>query len=159
MVMKLFRFTECSTVSFYILNMKDAQIKMANKKDTSNQFYFTHAFHPAYYFSRIFGQMPFTITVKPNGDIQEPQIKKRDIVWLLISIFVYSFVSCVIYRTMKYSQDPNMSSYILVFGDYVAVIFIIMCGGILGMANDIYNRYEIVDILQRFHQFDKQVSL
>lgn len=133
--------------------------KMANKKDHSNKLCFGHAFQPAYFFSRIFGQIPFTITFNSNGDIQEPHIKKRDIIWLIISIFMYSFVSFLIYRTMKYSQDPNMSSYILVFGDFISVIIVIMCGGVLGMGIDIYNRYKIVDILQRIHQFDKQVNL
>lgn len=48
-----------------------------------------HSFTFIYYFSRVFGFMPFTIVYDSDGKIQAARIRTIDILWFMITIGLY----------------------------------------------------------------------
>lgn len=119
------------------------------------QFDFAYTFQPVYYFSRVFGFMPFTIEYDTNGKIHGPKLRLIDILWFILAIFLYILSIIVHFRNVEqYSKD---SSFILIYGDYLILklnlIFIILI-----VVLDMCNRFKLIDILKNINTFDEKVS-
>ena len=82
-----FKFIKIVQTTF-ISNNKTNKIKPQAKKLN-----FMDSFRPVYYFSRIFGLLPFSFIYDSNGDVQKTKITKFDGLWFLISMFVYVLMS------------------------------------------------------------------
>lgn len=116
------------------------------------------SFRPVYYFSRIFGLMPFSIACDTRRDIQKPQINVLDGVWFVCSMLIYISMAIISYKNMKLPQDTNKSSFILVLGDYL-LLYVGLIYGALIILFDMLNRYKLVGILNKYITFDNEVSL
>lgn len=121
----------------------------------SGKYNFFYSFRPIYYFSRLFGFMPFTINYHSNGTIQGPVIRSLDIVWLITSICFY-FVSAILtYTTAPYHQTTE--SAILSSGDDLILISGLIFG-IFIIIMDWCNRFKLVNIQKNIHTFDEEAS-
>lgn len=58
---------------------------MVQRENSLKKENFEYCFRPIYYFSRAYGQIPFTITYYKNGAIDGVKIYKRDYIWVAIS--------------------------------------------------------------------------
>lgn len=118
---------------------------------------FTYGFQPIYYFARICGQMPFTITYhSKNGVIVGAKLLKRDFIWFGISLCIQmSFVGLAI-KFLKSIRDPNAHTYNLYFGNLILWLLFLLLG-ICIMVLDTCNRFKIVKILNDFTTFDEEV--
>lgn len=118
---------------------------------------FSVVFRPIYYFLRVFGFMPFTIVYDSKGAVQKHSITVFDVVWLLISLFVYLYAihSTIIWYDSE--NSPDMSAFLLWVGKIFYILEIVFC--IIGILMDLCNRYKLINILQSFEMFDEEVSL
>lgn len=131
------------------------QLKIAENQAKVVQLDFAYTFRPIYYFSRIFGFLPFTIVYNSIGSIQAPKIRVFDMVWFFISIFFYALSIFIIYlRRIKF---PKNASFILINGDFLLLISGLIFS-ILVVVMDMCNRYKLVDILRNFNSFDEKAS-
>lgn len=122
----------------------------------TNTLNFAIAFRPIYYFSRIFGRMPFTIVHNSNGEIQRPRITAFDIIWLFISLCVYS-VALISNQMWKDTYVAWKRNKIFIISNNVyALLEVGFC--LIGIIMDLFNRYKIVQVLNKFTIFDKKVK-
>lgn len=117
-------------------------------------FDFAYCFRPVYYFSRIFGFMPFTIVYNSNGAIQGPKIRVFDILWFILSIFLYILSTFMPFRHINY---PINTSFVLIVGDFL-LLKLSLIFSILNVVMDMCNRFKLVDILKNVNSFDEKVS-
>lgn len=114
---------------------------------------FSHSFRPIYYFSRVFGLMPFSITYDSNGEAQCSRIRIFDGIWFVISMLIYSSsVYCIVLRFEKQSS----STFVVIVGNTFLLMSIIY--GVGAVAMDMYNRFKFFEIVKSFSVFDKQVN-
>lgn len=118
---------------------------------------FVDGFRPIYYFSRVCGQMPFSITYDSVGKPQQPKIGKRDGLWLVLSIVIYLSTLIVFLRNWKMSKDIHTANYILLLCDNLHVATCLVFG-IFMIGMDMFNRFKTVEILTMFTIFDKEAS-
>lgn len=133
------------------------KIKSIVKSHQSKNITFFDGYRPIHYFSRVFGLMPFSIVYDSDGKAQRPKIYKRDFLWLMILIFVYSTILYINSQNIKLVDDPNLNSSILVLGDKLLNVLILICG-ILFMGINMCNRFKLVNILNNFATFDEEVN-
>lgn len=126
--------------------------------EDANKLNFAYSFRPIYYFSRTVGLMPFSIAYDSNGNAQEPRVKRLDALWFVVSISCYIFVAWSTYRIyyLAILQSPytilvlNMCDYLLLIGELIFAVVMI--------AMDMWNRFNLVDILKKIQYFDKKAS-
>lgn len=119
----------------------------------AQQINFSHSFRPIYYFSRVFGLMPFSITYDSNGEAQCSRIRIFDGIWFVISMLIYSSsVYCIVLRFEKQSS----STFVVIVGNTFLLMSIIY--GVGAVAMDMYNRFKFFEIVKSFSVFDKQVN-
>lgn len=122
---------------------------------------FAYAFLPIYYFSRIFGLMPFTIIYNSRGEIQAPQVRRFDAFWFGISISIYVLAAFTNFQTsvqtMQLPEKMKIISFALYFGHYMLLIEGLLVGAI-AIGLDMYTRHKLVAILKAFIAFDNEVS-
>lgn len=116
---------------------------------------FAYCFRPIYYFSRIFGYMPFTIIYDSSGAIQKPKIRIFDLIWFILSFLIQTI------PPLMYVQNEGLSihyatSFILSRIDIILVNFW-MTYIIVSIAMDMYNRFILIEILKRINNFDEEV--
>lgn len=123
-----------------------------------NKYNFLYSFRPVYYFSRVFGFMPFTMVCGSNGTIQGPAVRLLDIFWFLISICLYISSALLSFQNAQFPKNfDNTESLILITADY----FILLSGlafGVVVIVMDMFNRYKFVEILQNINTFDAEVQ-
>lgn len=149
--------------------MKASQYRSNNNNNDNNRFKvipaklrvgkynFVHSFRPVYYLSRIFGLMPFTMKLcDTNQRIQKAQVTVFDGVWFLISISLYISMAIIAWKTMDLPQKTIQSSYILILGDNLLLIVGLVYSALI-IAFDMHNRSKLVEILNKFVTFDKEV--
>lgn len=126
-------------------------------KRPSKQRNFAFCFRPIYYFARVCGQMPFTITSHTNSAIVGVKVHKRDIIWFAISMSIQiSFIWMAITFYKSYQQEKEFTSTIY-FGN-LTIWFISLLVGICVMTLDLAcNRLKIVRILNKITVFDTEV--
>lgn len=132
----------------------DREVESSAEDMSMKRYSFTHSFRAIYYFSRVFGLLPWSINFDSERLMHEPMVRVFDVLWFLILICGYSFVSYNSYHRMKVSND---SGTILIFGGHMHMIFRFFFG-IVAMAMDLCNRHKIVNILNMFNDFDQNVS-
>lgn len=118
---------------------------------------FFYSFRPIYYFSRIFGFMPFTIVCDSTGTAREPAIRSLDIFWFIVSIFSYLLSAFVSFEFALFPQNPDYNESVILLGaDYVIVISGLVFGAFI-IVMDIFNRFKLVGILNDMKTFDEEV--
>lgn len=115
---------------------------------------FVYCFRPFYYFSRIFGYMPFSINLDTNNVIYRPAINAFDILWFVFAIIVYISTGIACYIQM--SKASYTSSVVLNNGGWLMFV-LTMAFGTLTIVLDMYSRFGFVDILNRFNRIDGKV--
>lgn len=120
-------------------NENEAQMKTFN---------FVDSFRPVYYFSRLFGLMPFTINCDSYGDVQKSTITKFDGFWLVISVVLYSLMPFFI----NVLSGPF---FVIILGYIFAIIGFIY--SVLKILVDVCNRSKYIAILKKITIFDKEV--
>lgn len=118
---------------------------------------FSYGIRPIYYFSRAIGLMPYTIIRNPTSQVYESRVRLFDALWFAISIFFYIMMAISSYYNMKMPHDSNLSSYILILGDFVLLILNLIVAAII-IIMDMCNRFKLVKILNTFIIVDKSVS-
>lgn len=124
-----------------------------SKKIRSNELNFAYSFRPTYYFSRVFGLMPFSIISESNGEVQS-RVTAFDAVWFIISMCLYLAIACISYNErLRRAKVLSVST----IGYKIHLIFTLVFGAI-SIGFDMYNRFKLVDILNKFTRFDREVS-
>lgn len=118
----------------------------------------THSFCPVYYFSRIFGLMPFTVAHGTNESIRKPEVRLVDGVWFGVSICFYIALAILILKSVKLPDSAHKPSYILMLGDYLQLIVGLIYASLI-IIFDMCNRCKLVGILNKFIIFDHEVML
>lgn len=133
------------------------RIQIKIQKDSNQIIDFTHSFRPIYVVSRIFGQMPFSITSHSNGEIRRPRVSNLDVVWFVISSCIYIYAAFISSKSIYATLDNNFSN-ISTVG--VVIIFeTMMILGLLSIVFDMCFRLKFINILNKFTTFDEKVSL
>lgn len=118
---------------------------------THNNFEFS--FQPIYYFSRSFGLMPFTVVYDSNGEAQRSKVR-------ILDGFMFSVAICLCltmaYYTCQGTNFLNLPYIFVLVGQNIQTMNMISGALVIGM--DMCNRFKIIDILNRFTTFDKQVT-
>lgn len=119
-----------------------------------NKHSFANSFRPIYYFSRLFGLLPWSINYDSKRQVQGPRLRVFDVLWFLMFICGYLLMAYNSYHRMTVNQN---SVTVLIFGGHMHVILKFIFG-ISAMGMDLCNRHKIVYILKMFNDFDKNVS-
>lgn len=133
----------------------------ANTTENSKALNFLSSFKLNYYFLRAFGLWPFSFVLDSNGKIQKPKITKIDLLWFIISMFLYPSVSIVFYVNSQALIVELIDSKILSYlnhGDSVRIALSLIFVS-LSIAIDMFNRFKLVNLLNGFFQFDGAVSV
>lgn len=125
--------------------------------EEKNELNFAYTFRPIYYFSRIFGLMPFTITYYPNGQVKGTKIGLFDAVWLGISIFAYFSAAYYTYLLMKVAKIPDVSPVFFYMSFTIQITRLFSGGVIVGL--DLCNRNKLINILKKISSFDRTVCI
>lgn len=134
----------------------DDRSKSVEKDPNLSNMNSAYSYRPIYYFSRIFGLMPFSIIYSSDGRAQKPRVSVFDGLWFVISICIYILMAVISYKNIILPTNSN-SSYLMILGDYVLLILGLFIGALtIGM--DMCNRFKIVDILKMFDTFDNKVK-
>lgn len=114
----------------------------SSKATASVQRNFAFCYRPIYYFARVCGQMPYTITYHPNGAIVGIKLYKCDFIWFAISLSIQiSFIYMAInfyksYQSYQQQVQPIVST--IYFGQ-LTIWFICLLFGITVMGLDTCN--------------------
>lgn len=136
----------------YPSNQKPTQDKLRPENIS-----FLDSFGPVYYYSRLFGLMPFTIDCDASRGVQKPRIDIFDGIWFSLSILIYISMAIIAYNDMKLPQDSDTASFILILGDYVLLILGLIYSALI-IVFDMYNRFRLCELLNKFITFDKEVN-
>lgn len=123
----------------------------------SNELDFVHSFEPIYYLSRCFGLMPFKIVRNTNGEIQMPKVSRLDVLWFVISVCLYLYLVSFIGQYMVFAKDMTRQQSILFSCGQLRLIFCLIFA-ILTIGMEMRNRFELVAILKKITNIDKDVS-
>ena len=127
---------------------------MANTKKID----FVYSFRPIYYFSRIYGLMPFTITYNSYTKTHGSKLKCHDILWFIVSITIHLIHILTTTKYTLYLQDSKNISNILVSGDYFLEVFS-MYYNIILVGLDMCMRSKLMMyIFEKINVFDEEVS-
>lgn len=125
---------------------------------SSKDFNFAYGFRPIYYFSRVFGLMPFTLTYNSNGKIDGQKIKVIDILWFVISITMNLVMIFMISGSTQYLHHVKSTSLILEGGDHLLLLLSAIFDVIL-MGFDMCIRFKLMEILKNIDNFDDEVRV
>lgn len=132
--------------------------KMAGNKNTPAIRSFAYEFRPIYYFARVCGQMPFTITYHTKGATVGVKMNKCDFIWLAITVFIHiSFIFWSI-EILKSTSDPNSHRYNLYFGNLILWFLILLLGISHMVCSSLYIYQELVEWNGQQIEFRFQIS-
>lgn len=123
-----------------------------------NHLDFVDSFKPINYFLRILGLMPFSIGRTSNGNISAPEIKKIDGLWFLLTISIYSIVAIASFEYVKFKRESNLHLHMVEVSHHYLHLTMGLIFSVVFIGMDMYNRYNLVDLLKKFTIFDKEVS-
>lgn len=132
------------------MNALENPLKVQSKK-------LQHGFQPVYYFSRCVGLWPFSITYHSNGSIKAARVRLFDVLWFFISICVYLATLSYYFERMK-AQERAQKHYLSDLIYYTSQITFLSFTAV-GIVLDMFNRKRLVDILDKFANFDSSVSI
>lgn len=119
---------------------------------------FAYSFEPIYYFSRLFGLMPFKIVRNTNGEIQiSPKVNRLDRLWFVVSICLYLYLVHILGQYIMFAKNMTRQQAILFIGDQLRLIFCLFFAT-LAIGADMRNRFKLVAILKKIIIIDKDVS-
>lgn len=124
-----------------------------SRTNQSQKVNFEYGIRPIYYYSRIVGLWPFSITHNLNGVIQTTRISLADGVWFFISLIMFSTATISKFEHIKYMSNLNLM--IIIFNHIFHIIG--LATGPLIITLDMYNRNKMADILASFTIFDNNV--
>lgn len=137
--------------------IKMVQPSLYNRNKTSENeaqvrtFNFMDSFRPVYYFSRIFGLMPFSIICDDtNGEVQQSKITKFDGLWFVISLCFPSL--------MGYFVQASIKPQLIFLLDYVFEISAFIYW-ILSIVVNMFYRSRFINILKKITTFDEEVRI
>lgn len=109
-----------------------------------------HVFQPIYCFSRSAGLWPFTVTYDSNGSIEETRVHLFDIIWFLMSVCFY-----LTGLFFAFDKVKKVKTSIMLFSIHIpSLLFGPVC-----IVLDMFNRKRLVNILDDFIAFDREVSV
>lgn len=153
---KLYPDSNFQSIDFDFNSIEEKKMVRHNE-DTSLQLNFAYCFRPIYYFARICGQMPFTISYPKIGAIIEAKYYKLDFIWCAISLGIqFSFIRLAFDLLTSSPRDSTVISSTIYFCN-LTVWFVIILFGISMMPLDARNRLKIVEIFEKFNHFDQEV--
>lgn len=129
------------------------QSKNVAKLCNSKEYDFAHSFRPVYYFSRVFGYMPYSVIFDSKVGIHRPSVRYFDILWFIIAILLYfstgigSFALNISHSTLT----------VLSVGDQSEIAHIFL--GVLLIVMDMCNRFKFVEIWNKFNKIDDMVCV
>lgn len=135
------------------------RIAKVKKNSHSRRFNFSSSMMPAYFFSRAFGLLPFSIVRDSRGEAQAARVYLLDFLWFFISMLIYFLLTIYVYFDVE-SLGPSQTiseSYILIVGEPALIIFGMIYGAMV-IVMDMLNRNRLVDVLKKFTDFDKEVN-
>lgn len=130
--------------------------KIITNKNRTDNVNFAYSFRPIYFYSRILGLMPFSISYNENGRVQKAKIGVFDGVWFVISICTYLSLAFTCFHRMKVQLEANVP-FILFFGEQIHLALGLAFGA-LAITIHMYNRSKMIDILRIFSVFDEEAS-
>lgn len=137
--------------------MSPAPVQISFKKANAIRIDFAHSFRPIYYFSRVYGLMPFTISYNARGSINGLEVKLSDLLWFIATFTLNVTLALMISKDSLYLQDLNVMSNILSGGEYFLEIYC-MIFNLLLIGMDMWMRTKLMEILQGITTFDEKVS-
>lgn len=147
-----------------VMAQAQAQVSMFHRrsetittKKLSEKLNFMYSFQPIYYYSRVCGFMPFTITYKSCGAIQGLKVDSLDILWFGVSILINVTLALLISKDTAYLHETKNGSIILMGGDYLLQVSSMIFDAVF-ICTDFCIRYKMVGILRKINIFDEQVS-
>lgn len=128
------------------------------RKSAAKQPNFVDSFQPIHHFLRTLGLMPFSIIRNTSGNLLSPRIKQFDAVWFVTTIIIYSLATFVSFRYVKFNRESNTKLNMLnISNNLHLTLGLMFCVLTIGM--DMYNRFKLIDLFEKFIIFDKNVSL
>lgn len=117
-----------------------------------------HEFQSIYYFSRCTGTWPFSIESKSNGSIRAARVYPMDWLWLFVSICLYLTAAFYYFVRMTTNADPTnnalLSNQMYFINQIVFHLFTAV-----GIILDLLNREKLINLLDKFTIFDREVSM
>ena len=116
-------------------------------------------YRPIFWFSRIFGSIPFSIVCNSNGEVQSCKMKKADWIFMAVSLCVYLSIIFNLYCTLssKFDHQRQIAMLVMTMGLFIVASLSFIFGTQLILIN-MCNRHKLVDILKNFDRFDKEVK-
>lgn len=136
---------------FHTYSSNQRALKEKLRAENTN---FLHAFSPIYYVSRVFGLMPFSIVCRT---VRKPHVNIFDGIWFLLSILLYISLAINSYRNMKFPDEKNTASFIINVGDSLLLNVGLIYAALI-IIFDMHNRFKLIEILNKFIAFDKEVN-
>lgn len=117
---------------------------------------FAYGIQPIYWFSRIFGYMPFKFVYDSNGVIRGARIRVIDVLWAIFSIGLHLFAMIHFLLTAGCTTENFEKSIILANGTK-ALVFLRRIFNCLCLGMELCSCFQLVDIFQRLNSFDEKV--
>lgn len=116
---------------------------------------FAYSIQPIYYFSRIYGFMPFKLVYDSNGSIKGARITVIDVLWSIVTIGLHLFAA--IHFSLNAGCTSGIKSVILAHGTKTLVILLRLFN-FLCIGMEICNCLKLADILKKLNNFDEEAS-
>lgn len=136
--------------------MSPAPVQISFRKANTIKIDFAYSFRPIYYFSRVYGLMPFTITYNARGSINGLEIRLFDLLWFMAILVLNVTITLMISKDSLYLQDLKVLSNILNGGEYFLEIYC-MIFNLLLIGMDMWMRTKLIEILRGITTFDDEV--
>lgn len=137
-----------SRVTILLVDVKMVQEKQLN---------FFHCFQPFHMISRIFGLLPFTMNLEPNGNIASASVGATDVIRCVSFIAIIFIAGYFVGSSMKHPHTNLAYSYPMIYNQ------VFWFGGcitwIIAIALDMINRNRFVAIITELIAFDKIVRV
>lgn len=129
---------------------------VANNSQRIKELNFEYGFRPVYNFSRLVGLWPFSIIHHSNGSILRASVSYFDGLRFISIVCLYLTLAYFSYEKLTAIQEKNE----VYISHAVSYLFQISCFlyGICAIVLDTINRNKLVNILQKFIEFDKEVG-
>lgn len=130
------------------------KVFVESKAQIQRTFNVYYSARPAYYFSRFFGLMPFSIKNHLN-EMDSAYVTIFDLVWFIFAIFFYGTLLYAV--TVTFVVPSELQAVIFFTGSRMILmtdLFLTM----ISIVMDMCNRSRLIKMLQEFHLFDKEVN-
>lgn len=109
---------------------------------------------PAHHSARMMGLCPFGLQLTANGEIESAIVRFKDRIWFVLVICIHMFLLFTTSRILKLSNDT--ASTILLYSNQ-CILVVVLAMASVSIVLDLINRHRLVETMQIFHEFDKEV--